>query len=199
MMLLELIILLIVNSIQARFSVGFEGNFGTHHVTPKSLNATLVNKLVCIDGIVTKCSLVRCASSSFAFRALAVLKHACSCHRPKVIKSVHYCEETKQILQKEYRDATSFGGMPTGSTYLTRLGRLQRCPFCSGAHATCRRRNLSRARARIIASDRPRGVAPRCRALPRYILQGRRRRFHRGPSRSRFAAQSPSAARRARN
>ena len=126
-------------------------------------------------------------------------QHACPCHRPKVIKSVHYCEETKQILQKEYRDATSFGGMPTGSTYLTRLGRLQRCPFCSGAHATCRRRNLSRARARIIASDRPRGVAPRCRALPIYILQRRRRRFHRGPSRSRFAAQSPSAARRARN
>jgi DNA replication licensing factor MCM3 len=45
--------------IQARFSIGFEGNFGTHHVTPKTLNASLVNKLVCIDGIVTKCSLVR--------------------------------------------------------------------------------------------------------------------------------------------
>ncbi len=40
--------------------------------------------------------------------------------RPKVLKSVHFCEETQQILQKEYRDATSFGGMPTGSTYLTR-------------------------------------------------------------------------------
>ena len=76
MMLLELIILLIINSIQARFSVGFEGNFGTHHVTPKSLNATLVNKLVCIDGIVTKCSLVRCASTSFAFRALAFLNRS---------------------------------------------------------------------------------------------------------------------------
>ena len=46
---------------QAKFSIGIEGDFGRHHVTPKSLNAMLVNKLVCIDGIVTKCSLVRSA------------------------------------------------------------------------------------------------------------------------------------------
>ncbi len=55
----------LMTGVQARFSIGFEGNFGTHHVTPKSLNATLVNKLVCIDGIVTKCSLVRYAILGF--------------------------------------------------------------------------------------------------------------------------------------
>ena len=42
-------------------------------MTPRSLNASFVNKLVCIKGIVTKCSLVR----------------------PKVLKSVHYCEDTQ--------------------------------------------------------------------------------------------------------
>lgn len=58
----------------------------------------MVNKLVSISGIVTKCSLVR----------------------PKILKSVHYCDATKQIHQREYRDATSFSGLPTGSTYMTR-------------------------------------------------------------------------------
>lgn len=58
---------------KTQFAVGFEGDFGDHHVTPRTLNSSYVNKLVCISGIVTKCSLVR----------------------PKVLKSVHYCEDTQ--------------------------------------------------------------------------------------------------------
>ena len=56
----------------AKISVGFEGAFGGHQVTPRSLAAALLSKLVCVEGIVTRCSLVR----------------------PKVIRSVHYCEKT---------------------------------------------------------------------------------------------------------
>lgn len=44
---------------KAQFAVGFTGNFGANHVTPRNLNASLVNKIVCVDGIVTKASLVR--------------------------------------------------------------------------------------------------------------------------------------------
>ncbi|KAK5583797.1 hypothetical protein RB653_005397 [Dictyostelium firmibasis] len=78
--------------------IGFEGNFGSCHVTPRGLNASLITKLVCVEGIVTKCSLVR----------------------PKVLKSVHYCEKTKRTTSRTYEDATSDSGIPTTSQYPTR-------------------------------------------------------------------------------
>ena len=65
--------------------VGVEGSFGSHHVNPRGLNANFICKLVCVEGIVTKCSLVR----------------------PKVVRSVHYCAQTGKMHRREYRDATS--------------------------------------------------------------------------------------------
>jgi DNA replication licensing factor MCM3 len=43
---------------ETELNAGFEGNFGAHHVTPRNLSSGLVNKLISINGIVTKCSLV---------------------------------------------------------------------------------------------------------------------------------------------
>jgi hypothetical protein len=37
--------------------VGLDGNFGLHHVTPRGLRADLLNKIVCLEGIITKCML----------------------------------------------------------------------------------------------------------------------------------------------
>ena len=37
------------------FFVGFEGNFGGKHVTPRSLSARHLGNLICVEGIVTKC------------------------------------------------------------------------------------------------------------------------------------------------
>ena len=54
------------------FFIGFEGSFGGKHVTPRTLNASNLGNLVCLEGIITKCSLVR----------------------PKVVKSVHFCPAT---------------------------------------------------------------------------------------------------------
>ncbi|KAL0077096.1 MCM2/3/5 family-domain-containing protein [Phycomyces blakesleeanus] len=80
------------------FSVGLKGSFGDNQVNPRSLRAMFLGKLVCIEGIVTRCSLVR----------------------PKVVKSVHYCEKTKTHLMKEYQDSTTPGNaIPTGSVYPT--------------------------------------------------------------------------------
>ena len=37
--------------------------------------------------------------------------------RPKVTKSVHYCEATKAFTTREYRDVTALTGLPTGAQY----------------------------------------------------------------------------------
>src|ERR1700737_3125049 len=78
------------------FYVGFKGSFGDHHVNPRTLRAQHLGKMISLDGIVTRCSLVR----------------------PKMVKSVHYCEDTKLHHSMQYRDATTLGSAaPTGSTY----------------------------------------------------------------------------------
>jgi DNA replication licensing factor MCM3 len=73
--------LLKVNEIQ----IGFEGSFGGNSVSPRGMLSLMLNNLVEIEGIVTKCSNVR----------------------PKIVHSVHYCEETKSYLDRDYRDNTS--------------------------------------------------------------------------------------------
>ena len=65
--------------------IGFEGSVGQNSVSPRGLLSSLLNNLVEVEGIVTKCSNVR----------------------PKVVHSVHYCEETKTYLDRDYRDNTS--------------------------------------------------------------------------------------------
>lgn len=75
-------------------------------MSPRSLVSSLLNQLVIIEGIVTKCSTVR----------------------PKLVRSVHFCPATKSYLTREYRDATAMDlgipirgreRMPTSSTFPT--------------------------------------------------------------------------------
>ncbi|EDO34425.1 predicted protein [Nematostella vectensis] len=80
------------------FFVGFEGSFGSKHVTPRSLSSRYIGSMVCVEGIVTKCSLVR----------------------PKVVRSVHYCPKTKKTLIRKYTDMTSLEAVPTSSVYPTK-------------------------------------------------------------------------------
>ncbi|KAJ8517039.1 hypothetical protein ONZ45_g5738 [Pleurotus djamor] len=67
------------------YRIGFSGSFGDHHVSPRTLNASMLGKMISLEGIITRCSLVR----------------------PKMLKSVHYCPETRLFHSREYRDATS--------------------------------------------------------------------------------------------
>jgi len=79
------------------FFVGFEGSFGAKHVTPRTLTSKHLGNLVCLEGIVTKCSLVR----------------------PKVVKSVHYCPATQKTMERTYTDMTSFDAYPSTAAYPT--------------------------------------------------------------------------------
>ena len=80
------------------FFVGFEGSFGKKHVTPRTLTSRDLNSTVCVEGIITKASLVR----------------------PKLVQSVHYCPGSKKTLSRNYADLTSISAQgPTGSAYPT--------------------------------------------------------------------------------
>ncbi|KAI5619962.1 DNA replication licensing factor MCM3, partial [Silurus asotus] len=80
------------------FFIGLEGSFGSKHVTPRTLTSRLLSSMVCVEGIVTKCSLVR----------------------PKVVRSVHYCPATKKTLERKYTDMTSLDAFPSSAIYPTK-------------------------------------------------------------------------------
>nr|XP_023017543.1 DNA replication licensing factor Mcm3 [Leptinotarsa decemlineata] len=80
------------------FFVAFEGSFGKNHVTPRSLNCAYLGNLVCVEGIVTKCSLIH----------------------PKVVRSVHYCPANGKIMERKYTDLTSLEAVPSVAVYPTK-------------------------------------------------------------------------------
>ncbi|KAM6992634.1 DNA replication licensing factor MCM3 [Tautogolabrus adspersus] len=80
------------------FFIGLEGSFGTKHVTPRTLTSRLLGSMVCVEGIITKCSLVR----------------------PKVVRSVHYCPATKKTMERKYTDMTSLDAFPSSAIYPTK-------------------------------------------------------------------------------
>ncbi|XP_075975961.1 minichromosome maintenance 3 [Anticarsia gemmatalis] len=84
--------------VQEEFFVAFSGSFGNKHVTPRSLTSRYLGNLICVEGIVTRVSLVR----------------------PKVVRSVHYCPATKKVMERKYTDLTSFEAFPTSAVYPTK-------------------------------------------------------------------------------
>ncbi|XP_054708242.1 LOW QUALITY PROTEIN: zygotic DNA replication licensing factor mcm3-like, partial [Uloborus diversus] len=80
------------------FFVALEGSFGSRHVTPRTLVSSYLGNVVCVEGIVTKCSLVR----------------------PKVVRSVHYCPATMKTIERRYTDLTTYDAYPSSSVYPTK-------------------------------------------------------------------------------
>ncbi|XP_059965598.1 DNA replication licensing factor MCM3 [Mesoplodon densirostris] len=80
------------------FYIGLEGSFGSKHVSPRTLTSCFLSCVVCVEGIVTKCSLVR----------------------PKVVCSVHYCPATKKTIERRYSDLTTLVAFPSSSVYPTK-------------------------------------------------------------------------------
>jgi DNA replication licensing factor MCM3 len=74
----------------------FSGSFGQYACNPRTLSSAHLNRMVSLEGIVTRCSLVR----------------------PKVVKSVHYNEKKKIFHFREYKDQTMTStGASTSSVY----------------------------------------------------------------------------------
>lgn len=78
---------------ETMYYVAYNGSFGENACNPRTLGSGLLNRMVCLEGIVTKCSLVR----------------------PKVVKSVHWNEKKGMFHFREYRDQTMSASKP-GST-----------------------------------------------------------------------------------
>ncbi|KAI5200570.1 DNA replication licensing factor mcm3 [Aureobasidium subglaciale] len=98
----------IVNTLPARpahetadetmYYCAFFGSFGEFATNPRTLSSVHLNHMVSLEGIVTKCSLVR----------------------PKVVKSVHYNENKTSFHFREYRDQTmTMNGAASTSVYPT--------------------------------------------------------------------------------
>ncbi|KAG8898339.1 MCM DNA helicase complex subunit [Tulasnella sp. 403] len=79
------------------YKVGLVGSFGDCHVSPRTMRASHLGKMLCVEGIVTRCSLVR----------------------PKMMKSVHYCQRTSVFHWREYHDATNVDSSKAPTTLMT--------------------------------------------------------------------------------
>jgi DNA replication licensing factor MCM3 len=64
---------------------GFEGSFGYNAISPRGLRSDLLNQIVDVEGIVTKCSNVR----------------------PKLVRTVHYCPKSDEYTKREFKDQLS--------------------------------------------------------------------------------------------
>jgi len=74
----------------------FAGSFGQYACNPRTISSAHLNRMVSLEGIVTKCSLVR----------------------PKVVKSVHYNEKEDSFLARTYQDQTmTMGGATSSGVY----------------------------------------------------------------------------------
>ncbi|KFH41417.1 DNA replication licensing factor-like protein [Hapsidospora chrysogenum ATCC 11550] len=71
------------------------GSFGLNACNPRTLSSQHLNYMVSIEGIVTRCSLIR----------------------PKVVRSVHYNEKEDKFHFREYQDQTMTNGVTTSSVY----------------------------------------------------------------------------------
>ncbi|KAI8469933.1 MAG: MCM2/3/5 family-domain-containing protein [Monoraphidium minutum] len=100
--------------------VGVSGEFGDLELSPRDLGSSQLGRLVKVFGIVTKVSLVR----------------------PKLVKSVHYCPDTRMTSSRDYRDVTSLVGLPTGAAAAARA-RARGALLGRAAAALARRARLS--------------------------------------------------------
>ncbi|KAJ8674967.1 hypothetical protein QAD02_010753 [Eretmocerus hayati] len=77
------------------FFVGFKGDFGNNYTTPRTLNSDFFGKLVCLEGIVTKASLVK----------------------PIVLGRIDTRALAESTRKRAYSDITSFDPSPASAAF----------------------------------------------------------------------------------
>lgn len=84
---------------QRPWKISFKGSFGSHSLSPRTLTSHYLNKLISLQGIVTRTSLVR----------------------PKILRSVHFAEKTGRFHYRDYTDSTTSltTRIPTPAIYPT--------------------------------------------------------------------------------
>ena len=81
---------------ETMYYCAYAGSFGENACNPRTLSSAHLNHMVSLEGIVTRCSLVR----------------------PKIIRSVHYNERKDSFHYREYKDQTmTANGATTSSVY----------------------------------------------------------------------------------
>mmetsp|Transcript_87181 Transcript_87181/g.154384 ORF Transcript_87181/g.154384 Transcript_87181/m.154384 type:complete len:796 (+) Transcript_87181:66-2453(+) len=89
-----------LKSLKQPLKLDLKGSFGRNHVTPRGITASNVGQLMCVEGIVTKCSV----------------------SAPKLLQSMHVHKDRDDgyVESRDHRDATSLvanprsgGGFPT--------------------------------------------------------------------------------------
>lgn len=86
---------IIANKLQSYYCA-FVGAFGENACNPRTISSSHLNRMVSLEGIVTKCSLVR----------------------PKIIQSIHYSEKKDKFFARKYRDQTmTANGMTNLNVY----------------------------------------------------------------------------------
>ncbi|KAI9482429.1 MCM DNA helicase complex subunit [Coemansia sp. RSA 990] len=125
-------------AVDSRFkvSVGFGGSFGAQHITPRGLRARLLSRLVSIEGIVTRCSLVR----------------------PKVARSVHYAEGSKTFYAKNYGDPGSGTGFSSAYPTSNDKGEALTTEFGLSRYTDHQTVNIQEMPERAPPGQLPRGV-----------------------------------------
>jgi DNA replication licensing factor MCM3 len=81
--------------LDAIYHCAWAGSFGLNACNPRTLSSQHLNSMVSLEGIVTRCSLIR----------------------PKIVKSVHYNENKEKFHFREYQDQTMTNGVTTSSVY----------------------------------------------------------------------------------
>lgn len=81
--------------LDAVYHCAWAGSFGLNACNPRTLSSQHLNRMVSLEGIVTRCSLIR----------------------PKIVKSVHYNEAKELFHFREYQDQTMTNGVTTSSVY----------------------------------------------------------------------------------